>query len=88
MLFRNILKTSTTVNSKSLFGTTEEFDRRIPSKGVTQLKAERYPYNQNKKFSKTVYDYITGKRSKFKNEQAQNKKAYIKFCYTLYKLLY
>ena len=76
---RNILKTSTTVNSKSLFGTTEEFDRRIPSKGVTQLKAERYPYNQNKKFSKTVYDFITGERSKFKNQQAQNKKAYIKF---------
>ena len=76
---RSILKTSTTVNSQSLFGTTEEFDRRIPSKGVTQLKAQRYPYNQNKKFSEKVYNFITGERSKFKNEQAQNKKAYIEF---------
>jgi hypothetical protein len=76
---RNILKTSTTVNNKSLFGTTEEFDRRIPSKGVTQLKAKRYEYNKLKRFDETIYDYITGKRSKFKNEQAQNKKAYIKF---------
>ena len=76
---RSILKTSTTVNSQSLFGTTEEFDRRIPSKGVTQLRAKRYPYNQNKKFSRKVYDFITGERSKFKNQQAQNKKAYIEF---------
>ena len=76
---RSILKTSTTVNSKSLFGTTEEFDRRIPSKGVTQLKAQRYPYNQNKKFSEKVYNFITGERSKFKKQQAQNKKAYIEF---------
>jgi len=76
---RSILRTSSTVNSQSLFGTTEEFDRRIPSKGVTQLNAQRYPYNQNKKFSKKVYDFITGERSKFKKEQAQNKKAYIEF---------
>ena len=76
---RNILKTSTTVNNKSLFGSVPMFDKSIPSRGVTQIEAQRYPYNKNKRFSQEVYDFITGDTIKFKDQQAQNKKAYIKF---------
>ena len=32
-----------------------------------------------KRFSQEVYDFITGDTIKFKDQQAQNKKAYIKF---------